>query len=120
MRRHGENIGAESVDVAGDLAGRLDRVADDGAAGRVDHVGRRAHRLDDPGLVVGRLKRQHHAAPVPSPQRVGEGVEVERAVGVEGHDVDALAEAMPRQDGGMLAPADDQAVGTARVAADVG
>ncbi len=71
MRRQDDRVRSQAPDVTIDPARRLNGVADQKPARRVDHRRRRRDGLDNPRLVVGGLKRQHNA--MPRGARAGEG-----------------------------------------------
>ena len=112
---NGQRIRPKRGDVAVDLACRLDGVADHVAAGGMDEVGGRPHRLDHACLVVGGLDGQHDARAGMAGERLRQRREIERAVGIEGDRLDALAEPMTGEDRGMLAGADKQMIETVAV-----
>jgi hypothetical protein len=71
MRRQNDRVRSQAPDVTIDPARRLNGVADQKPARRVDHRRRRRDGLNNPRLVVGGLKRQHNA--MPRGARAGEG-----------------------------------------------
>ncbi len=80
-----------AVDVDGDLAGRLDGVDVQPAAGGAHQRGGLGHRLDDAGLVVGQHQADEGRAGAGAPGARASQSEVGHAVGVHRPDLDRRA-----------------------------